>query len=123
MDTAIIKYRFIITEGGYSLEVNEGDMEWNPVYESLINLRELVREMANLTDEGEELTVLQRIEALRVIPHGILELIRKNLYETENRDAQWGAGDPSLSLGTKLKRWQALTRTRNALWLIERALE
>lgn len=123
MDTAIIKYRFIITEGGYSLEVNEGDMEWNPTYESLINLRELVRDMANLTDEGEELTVLQRIEALRVIPHGILELIRKNLYETENRDAQWGAGDPSLSLGTKLKRWQALTRTRNALWLIERALE
>lgn len=123
MDTPDIKYRFIITEGGYSLEVNEGDMEWNPAYESLINLRELVREMANLTDKGEELTVLQRIEALRVIPRGILELVRKNLYETENRDSQWGAGDPSLSLGTKLQAWQALTKTRNALWLIERALE
>ena len=121
MDTAIIKYRFIM-DGEFSLEVNEGDQSWNPVYKGF-NFRELVRAMANLTDEGEELTVEQRVHALGNLPSGIIELLLKNLHETEKTDSHRVETNRHLSLNSKLKIYQALERTRAAIWLIERALE
>ena len=119
MDTPM-NYSFVIRANEFLLQVNEGDSEWNTVYRAS-DFPELVRAMADFTDQ--ELTVQQRISALITLPRGITELIKTNLWHKEERQSTWGKADPSLSVQARLEAYQRLTRTRNALWLIERALE
>ena len=119
MDTPI-NYSFVIRANEFLLQVNEGDSQWNTVY-AAADFPELIREMADFDDT--ELTIQQRISALIRLPRGIAELIKTSLWHMEERQSAWGKADPSLSVQARLEAYQRLTITRNALWLIERALE
>ena len=120
MDTAIIKYRFTIGENLFSLQVNEGDSQWNTVY-AAADFPELVRAMADFDDT--ELTVQQKVSALITLPRGITELVKTSLWYMEETQSRWDKTDLTLSVQARLEAYQRLTITRNALWLIERALE
>lgn len=120
MEDTTIKYRFTIGENRFSLQVNEGDDSWNTVYFAA-DFPELVRAMADFDDT--ELTIQQKVSALIRLPRGITELIKTSLWHMEERQSAWGKADPSLSVQARLEAYQRLTITRNALWLLDRALE